>query len=197
MPPLKLDEKFVKARRALIVWDRLHGHTLATLQKKYNLSQKQMRKEMTKAKKSGLLEGIEEKILTTLSDKALALYEKALADGDLFVAKDVLVHAAKIADRHAKKEEQQQGMSLQLWLQLRKEKQQLEENGEVIDVEPSAKAEIPQRSDVGGDGPLFTETLTTRHGKDTGELRVEIAHPLLFRGSRPANRGSGGNDDDV
>ena len=169
-----------------MLWDRLHGMTHQDLSSKYNLSEAGVKLELNKAKKAGLLKGIEERIIGELSNKALDLYTKALEDGDLFVAKDVLVHAAKIADRHDKKEQVQQGMSLQLWMQLRKERLLNEETaeGEVIDVQPTAAQIVgSQDGDVGTFQGLFEEDQESR-GDGGAELDPDATRAVVFTKER-------------
>jgi hypothetical protein len=113
---------FKEARRALIVEKKLHGYSTDMLCKEFNISEARVREELIAAQKSNLLQTIEQRILDKLSTKALDLYDKALADNDLFVAKDVLTIANKIADRDSKKQVQREGMNLQLWMQMRRER---------------------------------------------------------------------------
>jgi hypothetical protein len=82
--------------------------------------------------------------------EAIRVYTDALTkNNDTFVAKDVLTHAMKIADRLAARKEHEEELSLTAWLRTRKEK--LDDaaratsegpsgpSGTVIDVTPIAQ----------------------------------------------------------
>jgi hypothetical protein len=155
---------------------------------------KQTEKELALAKKQNFLYDIEQKILSELTPLALELYEKALKDGDLFVAKDILLHSSKIADRHAKKEQQQEGMGLQLWLQLRKERQN--EIGsidvEVINAADEEKPSPPSLVDSNQYQPNeLPEEIKANLGQPIGELDGKELKRFLLHKPR-SSAASGG-----
>jgi hypothetical protein len=114
------DKEYKDTRMAMMVYKRLHGYSLSKLANEFNLSEQTITKELLRAKKTNLLRTLEQKILEALVPKAITLYDKALDDGDLFVAKDVFAQAHKVADRESKQEISREGMGLQAWLALRK-----------------------------------------------------------------------------
>ena len=126
-----------RVRRVMMLESKIKGSTNGQLMKEFNLSQKQLKNELLKAKQENLVRDIEANILERLATKALKLYDKALDEEDLFVAKDVLAQVHKIAERKEKKQLSEQNVGLALWLQARKEKL-LEEDkekfsGEIIE----------------------------------------------------------------
>lgn len=191
-----------RARRALIVWDRLHGYTLQQLQDKYQLSTKKVMMEMTKARKEGLLQDIESRIIGELSTKALDLYTKALDEGDLFVAKDILLHAAKVADRSAKQQIQKEGMTLQLWMQMRKEQQlnEFKSKEPYIDTTTTKASEFPSgpKELAPINAPLTEEIASQADCETNAKVLGQFVLGKPTHGtSRESTLGIGTSDDDV
>ena len=122
----------IEARRREVATHRLNGEKVKDIARRMNLSERTVKRDLDRARKSGLLREFEDAVMERLVPKALEQYESALRDGDLFVAKDVLHHAARIADRDVKVKSRAAGMSLQMWLQMRKENQGKEEDEDAL-----------------------------------------------------------------
>lgn len=79
-----------KVRAAAILSRRVFGSTNTAIGQEFGISPDTVKRELQYAAKVGLVEKAEEEILKDLVPLAVDAYRKALNEGDLFVAKDVL-----------------------------------------------------------------------------------------------------------
>lgn len=135
----------MQVRYGLVVARRLLGTTVKKIGEQMGLSMSTVNRDLRRARKAGLIADYENAILDKLVPIAVEKYQKALQEDDLFVAKDILAQASKIADRTSKEQSQKAGMSLQLYLQMRKENA-LQDQEEVIDALPADHPESPLAS---------------------------------------------------
>lgn len=113
----------VKRLRAMQMLEmRVSGKKIVDIAKHFNCSDDTVARTLDWAAREGLIQDAEEKILQGLVPAAIAVYEKALKEGDTFVAKDILGHLAKISDRVAQRQEHVEELSLAAYLRTRRER---------------------------------------------------------------------------
>jgi len=88
--PTKDDRKIEGLRTALIAIERVMGKSIATIAEKYSLSSTAVRRELSLAEESGLIDAYRALAYDRLVGPALAVYEARIAMGDLEAARDVL-----------------------------------------------------------------------------------------------------------
>lgn len=116
---------------------RVAGHTMDAIAAEFNCHPDTVARNLDWAAREGLLQKTEEDIISKLVPEAIRVYTDALAkNNDTFVAKDVLTHAMKIADRLAARKEHEEDLSLNAWLKTRKDR---------LDDKAAASGEGPSR----------------------------------------------------
>jgi DNA-binding CsgD family transcriptional regulator len=100
---------------------RVKSRTLQEIADEYRCSIDTVQRHLEWAAREGNILKHEETILERLIPKAIAAYEKALDNNDVFVAKDLLGHLMKLSERVDKRQEHVEELSLNAWLKTRKQ----------------------------------------------------------------------------
>jgi DNA-binding transcriptional regulator LsrR (DeoR family) len=133
------DPEMRKFRRQQMVMSRVMGMNNKQIGKIFNLTGATVAQEINKAKKEGVLDSLNERILDELVPDAIAVYKKKLLEeDDAFVAKDVLKHLERLTNRKDEKEKSESVQySMQAYIQ---SKQQLP-NGQIVNIQQTLKGE--------------------------------------------------------
>lgn len=84
-----VDPDLLRARALMMLERRLKGHSPAAIAAEFHVSEHTVEREVKRAKRLGLLDDYQDQIVERLMPAAIQAFEKALANGDTAVARDV------------------------------------------------------------------------------------------------------------
>jgi transposase len=134
-----MDPKLRKLRRQQIVMSKVLGMTNEHIGRVFNLRRSTVAREVNEAKKEGMLESLNERIIEELVPDAIELYKRKMKDeDDAFVAKDVLKHLERLTARKDEKA-RQEGIQYSMDTYIRSKREL--PNGQVVSIEQHVKGE--------------------------------------------------------
>lgn len=154
-----------KLRAYRLVEERVLGMKMVDIAKKYSITPHIVRKELDFAHQNGLIESLEERILTELVPLAIDTYKHKMSeDKDAFVAKDVLQNLSRLSEKQEKRNQSSQGDTLEAYLKMRMVKSN----------DPTATTLVSTARDV---KDLITSSITPESSEETSILDVAAHSP--------------------
>jgi hypothetical protein len=168
--PIVFDKPFREAQTKVIAAKRIVGQSIEDIAKEHNMHPMTVKRRLQQAKREGILEDIVDGVVEKLLPLALKAYEKALEEGDLAAARDVM-HGLGILRKDGRRESVSEGEAAELTLRVWRQRRRAFDDETDYQAQLEAGSELPT---LDAD-PTSAEATSPGGGQDVREGDVEEA----------------------